>query len=80
MAASQGESLTTTGCELPEDLHATLFTGNAFNFFGVPALLGRGLQPTDAPEGADPEPVAVLGYDLELPLYRDTLPTTGGHR
>jgi putative ABC transport system permease protein len=62
MAAYQGESLATTGGELPEDLHATLFTGNAFNFFGVPALLGRGLQPTDAPEGADPEPVAVLGY------------------
>jgi putative ABC transport system permease protein len=62
MAAFQGESVATTGGELPEDLHATLFTGNAFNFFGVPALLGRGLQPIDAPEGADPEPVAVLGY------------------
>ena len=62
MAAFEGESTTTTGGELPEDLHLTLFTGNAFNFFGVPALLGRGLQPSDAPEGADPEPVAVLGY------------------
>jgi predicted permease len=62
MAGFQGESLTTTGGELPEDLHATLFTGNAFNLFGVPALLGRGLQPSDAPEGPDPEPVAVLGY------------------
>ena len=61
MAAFEGESTTTTG-ELPEDLHATLVTGNAFNFFGVPPLLGRGLVPSDAPEGADLEPVAVLGY------------------
>src|SRR5215472_15711320 len=62
MAAFQGESTTTTGGELAEELHATYFTGNAFGFFGVPALLGRGLQPRHAPEGADPEPVAVLGY------------------
>jgi predicted permease len=62
MAAFEGEDMTTTGGELPEDLHATFFTGSAFNFFGVPTLLGRALQPSDAPEGADPEPVAVLGY------------------
>ena len=62
MAAFEGESVTTTGGELPEDLHATFLTGNAFNFFGVPPMLGRGLQPSDAPDGADPEPVAVLGY------------------
>jgi predicted permease len=62
MAAYKGESLTTTGGELPEDVHASYFTGNAFSFFGVPPLLGRGLQSSDAPEGADPEPVAVLGY------------------
>jgi predicted permease len=62
MAAFEGEDLATTGSEFPEEVHATHFTGNAFNFFGVPAFLGRGLQPSDAPEGADPEPVAVLGY------------------
>ena len=62
MAAYMAENLTTTGGELPEDVHASYFTGNAFALFGVPTLLGRGLQPSDAPEGADPEPVAVLGY------------------
>ena len=62
VAAFESESTTTTGGELPEDVHASYFTGNAFNFFGVPAFLGRGLQPSDAPEGGDPEPVAVLGY------------------
>jgi predicted permease len=62
MAAYGGENLTTTGGELSEDVQASYFTGNAFALFGVPTLLGRGLQPSDAPEGADPEPVAVLGY------------------
>jgi predicted permease len=55
-------NLTTTGGDLPEDVNAIYLTGNAFHQLGVPALLGRGLQPSDAPEGADPEPVAVLGY------------------
>ncbi len=55
-------NLTTTGSELPEDVQAVYLTGNAFNQLGVPALLGRGLLPSDAPEGQDPQPVAVLGY------------------
>ena len=55
-------NLTTTGSDLPEDVAAIYFTGNAFNHFGVPMLLGRGLIPADAPEGQDPQPVAVLGY------------------
>jgi len=53
--------LTTTG-ELPENVQVDYLTGEGFNFFGVPALLGRGLIPSDAPEGHDPQPVAVLGY------------------
>ena len=57
-------NLTTTGGDVPEDLTAIYFTGNAFNHFGVPVLLGRGLLPTDAPEGQDPQPVAVLGYQF----------------
>ena len=55
-------NLTTTGGELPEDVNAVYLTGNGFSHFGVPALLGRGLIPGDAPEGQDPQPVAVLGY------------------
>ena len=55
-------NLTTTGGDLPEDLNAVYFTGNGFNHFGVPALLGRGLIPSDAPQGQDPQMVAVLGY------------------
>jgi len=55
-------NLTTSGGDLPEDVNAVYFTGNGFNHFGVPALLGRGLIPADAPDGQDPQPVAVLGY------------------
>ena len=44
-------SLTTTGGDLPEDVDALYLTGNAFNQLGVPPMLGRGLLPSDAPEG-----------------------------
>lgn len=61
-AAMDEWNLTTTGGDVPDDLIGIYFTGNAFNHFGVPALLGRALLPTDAPEGQDPQPVVVLGY------------------
>jgi predicted permease len=55
-------NLTVTGSDLPEDVQGVYFSSNSFNFLGVPAHLGRGLQPSDAIDGQDPEPVAVLGY------------------
>ena len=63
-AALDEWNLTTTGGDVPEDLTAIYFTGNAFNHFGVPMLLGRAILPADAPEGQDPQPVAVLGYQF----------------
>jgi putative ABC transport system permease protein len=54
--------LTVTGSDLPEDVQGTYLTSNTFNFLGVPAALGRGLQPSDAIDGQDPQPVAVLSY------------------
>jgi predicted permease len=56
------KNMTITGSDLPEDVHGTQMTSNAFNFFGVPALLGRTLLPSDAVDGHDPQPVVVLGY------------------
>ncbi len=58
--ASEGWSLTVTGRDLPEDVNATYFTSNAFEFLGVPAALGRGLLPSDSVDGQDPQPVVVL--------------------
>ena len=63
-AAMAGWNLTTTEGDLPEDVQAVYLTSNAFIHFGVPTLLGRGLLPSDAPEGQDPENVAVLGYQF----------------
>jgi putative ABC transport system permease protein len=55
-------NLTMTGADLPEDVNAEYFSSNTFEYFGVPALLGRGLQPSDAIDGQDPQPVVVLSY------------------
>jgi predicted permease len=60
--ASDSWSLTVTGRDLPEDVQADYFTSNAFRFFGVPTALGRGLIPSDAVAGEDPQMVAVLSY------------------
>ena len=63
LAAGWGTwNLTTTDEDLPEDVPAVYLTTNSGAHFGVPALLGRTLIPSDAPEGQDPQPVAVLSY------------------
>jgi hypothetical protein len=54
----------TTGSDLPEDVRAGFLTTNASSYFGVPALLGRGLIPSDAPDGQDPQPVVVLSFSF----------------
>lgn len=55
-------SLTTTGDDLPEDVTGVYLTANAFQHFGVPALLGREFGVSDAPAGQNPQSVVVLGY------------------
>jgi predicted permease len=63
VAASWGTwNLTTTDEDLPQDVPSTQLTANAGIHFGVPALYGRTLIPSDAPEGQDPQPVVVLSY------------------
>jgi predicted permease len=55
-------NLTITGSDLPEDVNGVYLSSNSFQFMGVPAALGRGLQPSDALDGQDPQPVVVLGH------------------
>jgi predicted permease len=55
-------SLPLTGGEYPEDVGTIFISSNGFDFLGEPVLLGRGIQPSDAVEGQDPQPVAVLSY------------------
>jgi putative ABC transport system permease protein len=59
----QGDAnLTITGADLPEDVQGVTFSSNAFSFLGVAPVLGRNLQPSDAIDGQDPQPVIELGY------------------
>jgi putative ABC transport system permease protein len=55
-------NLTVTGHDLPEDLNGVYMSSNSFSFFGVPPALGRGLIPSDAIDGQEPQSVAVLSY------------------
>ncbi|MBV9767957.1 MAG: ABC transporter permease [Bryobacterales bacterium] len=67
--AIQQWSLTTTDTDLPENVDAVYVTPNASTQLGVPALLGRSLVPSDAPQGQDPQPVVVLGYKFWQRYY-----------
>src|SRR5215472_10828395 len=57
-----GDTLTVTGSDVPDDVRAVKLTGTGFHFFGLTPLLGRYFVPSDAPDGQDPQPVAVLSY------------------
>jgi hypothetical protein len=61
LVAMDDWSLTLTGHDLPENVEAIYLTSNGFNFLGEPALLGRGLLPSDAVDGQEPQAVVVLG-------------------
>ncbi len=72
-------SLTTTDGDLPENVEAIYLTSGAMTQLGMPALMGRILLPSDAPEGRDPEPVVVLSYRFWQRYYngsRDILGRT----
>jgi len=65
-----GWNLTVTGSDVPEDVQAIMLTGSGFQFLGMPAMLGRYFLPSDAPDGQDPQPVAVLSYKFWQRHYR----------
>ena len=55
-------NLTTTDGDLPEDVQANYIDPNAPNHWGIRALKGRWLIPSDAPPGQEPQQVVVLTY------------------
>jgi predicted permease len=55
-------NLTTTDGDLPEDVQAMYIDPNAPSHWGIRALMGRWLIPSDAPPGQTPQPVVVLTY------------------
>jgi predicted permease len=57
-------NLTTTDGDLPEDVQAMYISPNAPNHWGIRALMGRWLIPSDAPPGQQPQPVVVLTHQF----------------
>ena len=56
------QNLPDTTFDIPLDTDVVSLSGNAFPFFGVPAMVGRTFLPSDDPPGRAPEPVAVLSF------------------
>ena len=57
-------NLTTTDGDLPEDVQSIHISPGSPNHWGIPALKGRWLIPSDAPPGEEPQRVVVLGYQF----------------
>jgi putative ABC transport system permease protein len=68
MATSQ-ETVLMTGEFAPESFGGVLLSGNAFNFLGVPPVVGRTIQPSDIRADGSSEPVVVLSYKLWMRLF-----------
>jgi putative ABC transport system permease protein len=68
MATSQ-ETVLLTGDFAPESFGGVLMSGNAFNFLGVPPVVGRTIQPTDILPSGDADPVVVLSHRLWVRLF-----------
>ena len=62
-------NLTTTDSDLPEDVRASYLSPDDPSHWGIPALMGRWLMPSDAPFGKDPQPVVVIGYKFWQRYY-----------
>jgi putative ABC transport system permease protein len=64
-----GWNLTTTDSDLPEDVRSLSVYPGFPDHWGVPAMMGRWLIPSDAPAGSDPQPVVVLSYKFWQRYY-----------
>src|SRR5688572_1269826 len=67
--ATSVEAVLMTGDFAPESFRGVLMTGNAFNFLGVPPVVGRTIQPSDIRPDGTAEPVVVLSHRLWLRLF-----------
>ena len=67
--ATSIEPVLLTGEFAPETFNGVMVTANAFDFLGVPALLGRTIQPSDIRANGEADPVVVLNYRLWMRLF-----------
>jgi len=58
-AGDDNRTIVMTGRDVPEQVQIDYFTENVGAFFGVPAMLGRNLQPSDADTALQQRPVVV---------------------
>ncbi len=68
--ATSYDTVLLSGEFAPESFGGILLSGNAFNFLGVPPVVGRTIQPTDIRPDGGAEPVVVLSYRLWLRLFQ----------
>ena len=67
--ATSMEAVLLTGEFAPESFGGVLLSGNAFNFLGVPPVVGRTIQPADIHPDGQTERVVVLSHRLWLRLF-----------
>jgi predicted permease len=67
--ATSWENVLLTGEHAPESFGGVLMSGNAFQFLGVPPLIGRTIQRSDVSSSGDAQPVVVLSYLLWQRLF-----------
>ncbi len=70
VVASSFSNETITGGDVPDDVRVVEMTGSHIQFLGLPPLLGRYFAPSDAPDGQDPQPVAVMSFKFWQRHYR----------
>lgn len=56
------QAMTLTGPEFPENVNEIGLISNGFDDLGLPPILGRGIEPSDAIPGHDPNSVVVLSF------------------
>jgi len=62
--ATSNEQVTLSGDPYPDRIGMARVTGTAFQFLGVPPLLGRGFTPSDLLPNGEAQPVTVLSFRL----------------
>ncbi len=70
VVASSFSNQAITGSDVPDDVRLLEMTGSHIQFLGLPPLLGRYFVLSDAPDGQDPQPVAVLSFKFWQRHYR----------
>lgn len=69
MGTSPEGNMLLTGDFAPEILRGVRVTGNAFQFLGVPPVIGRTIQPTDIDANGEIAPVTVISFQLWQRLF-----------